>query len=178
MATSGTPLMIRPGEPLHIGVNLGLVFRKELKRTKKWDSTQSIEDLVSGYFIALKLHNYEMQEQNKKDSVPWMVAMSRDNNCVASHLIGTAVYPRVAKISMAINDEEPQTEMLMQSNFMTNELIEYITSRVTINPGDILLKGSPFWNKSPLKAGDRIIGKLQYGEREIIKVQTTLESRK
>ena len=52
--------------------------------------------------------------------------------------------------------------MLFEANYKIPCIMEYIKKYMTINKGDILLTGSPFWSPEPLKAGDFIKGAISY----------------
>ena len=56
---SGIDLLVAPHENLRVGINLGVFFGKELKRTNAWDRQRRLDESILGYFVALKFHNHD-----------------------------------------------------------------------------------------------------------------------
>lgn len=95
-----------PYEELKVGVNIGILFGEDFRRTNAWDKNRRLENSIMGYFIALKFHNYTLLQQFQTSSSPWMTAMSKEDNCVVSSLVKQAVDPANVRLSLRINDHE------------------------------------------------------------------------
>ena len=67
-------------------------------------------------------------------------------------------------LALNINGDE-QMQLLSEANYKIPYILEYVTKYMTINRGDMLLTGSPFWSKEPLKIGDKIKGTIKYDRR-------------
>jgi 2,4-diketo-3-deoxy-L-fuconate hydrolase len=72
--------------------------------------------------------------------------------------------PQDVQITLKLNGEVKQSESTADMIFGIARLIEYLTSRVRLWPGDVLLTGSPSGNGSHtnrfLRAGDILEGSI------------------
>ena len=137
---------------------------------------KNLNESIMGFFISLNFHNEDNLVGYKKDSSPWLTSVSRDQSCVVSHIYNKAIDPTSIQLNLSINGEE-QTKMLYESVHKIPRILEHLTKYMTINKGDVLMTGSPFFNTLPLKAGDHISGRLFYDQRAMIKTETYIIKR-
>ncbi len=95
----------------------------------------------------------------------WTRAKGFDTFCPLGPWIETDLDPTDVLITCRVNDELRQMASSREMVFSIAQLIVYVSSFMTLEPGDVLLSGTPA-GVSPLKAGDRVeveiegIGKL------------------
>jgi len=78
-----------------------------------------------------------------------------DTFCPLGPWIETEFDPSDALISCKVNGELRQMASTREMIFTIPQLITYITSTMTLEPGDVILSGTPS-GIGPLNAGDKI----------------------
>ena len=116
---------------------------------------------IAGYGLALDLTLRDVQSQLKAKGQPWERAKAFDGACPASGFIdarGVSVR-QTLDISLAINGDIRQQGNTSQMLFPTFELIAHMSESFTLEPGDIVLTGTPA-GVGPLTSGDALVAKL------------------
>ena len=75
--------------------------------------------------------------------------------CIAIGLDSSAL-----SIEGWVNGEKKQSSNTKQLIFPVEQLIEFVSSVMTLNPGDVITTGTPS-GVGPLKAGDRMMVKIE-----------------
>jgi 2-keto-4-pentenoate hydratase/2-oxohepta-3-ene-1,7-dioic acid hydratase in catechol pathway len=112
----------------------------------------SWRDYVRGYTIANDVTARDLQ---KKDG-QWTRAKGFDTFCPVGPYISSEVDPeRGLTLETRVNGELRQHGSTLDFIFDIPALLTYITAAITLEPGDLLLTGTPA-GVGPLKAGDRV----------------------
>jgi 2-keto-4-pentenoate hydratase/2-oxohepta-3-ene-1,7-dioic acid hydratase in catechol pathway len=85
----------------------------------------------------------------------WTRAKGFDGSCPLGPWIETSVDPTDAIVETRLNDEVVQHASTSDMVFGVAELIEYVTTFMTMLPGDVLLTGTPE-GVGPVTAGDTV----------------------
>lgn len=170
---SGSETTMAPHDQLTVGVNLAIIFKDDIPRTNQWDSSRIINKNIMGYFIAIKFHEFNLLEHYKKSGMPWLPAIGRHDCTIISHLVDKSIDPQSVQLSLKVNNDE-QVIFYQEANFKCPHIIEHVTKYTSINKGDILLTGSPFYNTTALKPGDVIEGACIYDHHRVVKAHTKL----
>jgi len=126
-------------------------------------------DYVAGYTICNDITNRELvhRQDLKALGSDWVMGKSMPGYLpMGPYLVPAALVPRPGdvQITLKLNGEVKQDESTADMIFDIPRLIEYLTSRVRLWPGDILLTGSPSGNGSHtnrfLRAGDVMEGSI------------------
>jgi fumarylpyruvate hydrolase len=114
---------------------------------------------VYGYGVGLDMTRRDLQTDLKKMSRPWEMGKSFDQSCPVSALVpvGTAGHPKKGAIWLKVNGETRQSGDLNQQIWPVDEAIAFLSTYVTLEPGDIILNGTPA-GVGPCKAGDKLEG--------------------
>uniref|UniRef100_A0A183BT04 oxaloacetate tautomerase n=1 Tax=Globodera pallida TaxID=36090 RepID=A0A183BT04_GLOPA len=138
---------------LHYEVELGVVIGIPASGIRK----ESAFEHIGGYCIALDMTDRGMQDRLKRDGQPWFLAKSFDTSCPIGEFINKndIANPHELEIYCAVNERIRQKAKTNAMMFDIPTLLEYITSRVTVNTGDLILTGTPA-GVGPCKPGDRI----------------------
>ncbi|CAD6198748.1 unnamed protein product [Caenorhabditis auriculariae] len=159
----GQPILIPPGcQNLHQEVELGVVIGKKAKNVAKNEALS----YVSGYTVALDMTARDFQDEAKKAGAPWFLAKSFDTSCPVGTFIPKEKIndPHDEELYCIINGQEKQRCRTNVMIFDIPTIIEYITQFVTLEPGDLVLTGTPA-GVSRVNSGDVIefglSGKLQ-----------------
>ncbi|HUJ14673.1 MAG TPA: fumarylacetoacetate hydrolase family protein [Thermoanaerobaculia bacterium] len=106
-------------------------------------------DVVRGFTCGNDVTARDLQ---KKD-VQFTRAKGFDTFCALGPHIETELDPRDLKLVTRVNGEIKQSGRTSQMVFPCDFLVEFITSVMTLEPGDVILTGTPA-GIGPLNAGD------------------------
>jgi 5-carboxymethyl-2-hydroxymuconate isomerase len=138
---------------IHHEVELALLIDREAKsiEAKNW------ENYVAGAGIALDLTLRDHQAIAKKKGLPWSVCKGFDGACPISSFIPINQIKNIEelKIKLYVNNKLRQNGNTNQMIFSPKILMEYISTIFTLEPGDIILTGTPS-GVGPLQKGDYI----------------------
>jgi 2-keto-4-pentenoate hydratase/2-oxohepta-3-ene-1,7-dioic acid hydratase in catechol pathway len=128
---------------------LALVIGKRASRLKASDDWRTY---VRGYTLANDVTARDLQ---KKDG-QWTRAKGFDTFCPVGPFVSDAVDPAAGLvIETRLNGEVRQKGTTADFIFAIPELLAYITAAITLEPGDLVLTGTPA-GVGPVKAGDRV----------------------
>ncbi|WP_297498129.1 fumarylacetoacetate hydrolase family protein [Thermococcus sp.] len=154
--------LIGPGEPIILPrmskrvdheVELAVIIGKRAKGVP----AEKAMDYVLGYTILLDITARDLQAEARRKGLPW--ALSKGFDTFAP------VGPRIAdkrglgiddlEIGLKVNGHLRQLGRTSEMVIKVPEIIEYISSIMTLEPGDIIATGTPA-GVGPLKHGDKI----------------------
>ncbi|NJE04282.1 fumarylacetoacetate hydrolase family protein [Thermococcus sp. MV11] len=154
--------LIGPGEPIILPrmskrvdheVELAVIIGKRAKRVPR----EKAMDYVLGYTILLDITARDLQGEAREKGLPWSLSKGFDTFA--------PVGPRIAdrrelkmddlEIGLKVNGQLRQLGRTSEMVFKVPELIEYISSVMTLEPGDIIATGTPA-GVGPLRHGDRV----------------------
>jgi acylpyruvate hydrolase len=113
----------------------------------------------------------DIQEEQKKKSLPWEKAKAFDGSAVVSQdFIALSQFDSINNISFSLKKNE---EVVQQGNssdmiFNMNKIIAFVSQFMTLKIGDLIYTGTPS-GVGPVSIGDTLQGFL--GEREMFKVK-------
>ena len=149
---------------VHHEIELALLIVKEAKSIK----SDNWENYVAGAGIALDLTLRDHQSVAKKKGLPWCISKGFDGACPISSFVSFDDIKNIdkLKIELFVNGELRQSGNTKQMIFPPGKLLEYISSIFTLEPGDIVLTGTPS-GVGPLQTGDQLKGIIEnIGEME------------
>ena len=147
-------IVIPPGlEAVGYEVELGVVIKKETKDVDK----ANVSDYIFGYTCA---NDITASEFMKKGS-PWTKGKGFDTfTPLGPSILVDADPSHVFRLKMFLNGNLTQDQTTDKMLFNVSELIEYISSIMTLFPGDVIITGTPS-GKGPLKRGDKIFAEIE-----------------
>ncbi|MDP3306404.1 MAG: fumarylacetoacetate hydrolase family protein [Erysipelotrichaceae bacterium] len=114
---------------------LGVVISVECKNVQK----EAAVDVILGYFIANDVTARDLQPKLGQ----WTACKAFDTFLPVSSWIETEFDIKSAEITTKLNGEIRQNSPISTMLFSVEELIEYISSIMTLMPGDVIITGSP-----------------------------------
>lgn len=104
----------------------------------------------------------DLQSDLKKKGLPWEIAKAFDHSAVVSPLISKDQFENLHNIDFSLekNGEVVQRGNTANMIFSIDQLISYISKRITLRKGDLLYTGTPA-GVGPVQLGDRLEGFLQ-----------------
>jgi 2-keto-4-pentenoate hydratase/2-oxohepta-3-ene-1,7-dioic acid hydratase in catechol pathway len=120
------------------------------KRARKLRRDEDLSQYIHGYTLANDVTARDLQ---KKDS-QWTRAKGFDTFCPVGPVVDTSLNLDIPlTVETRVNGELRQHGSTADFIFTLPVLLEYITAAITLEPGDLLLTGTPA-GVGPLAAGD------------------------
>ncbi len=120
------------------------------KRVSKLASDADLSSVIRGYTIANDVTARDLQ---KKDA-QWTRAKGFDTFCPVGPIVSDEVDPGAGlTVETRVNGELRQHGSTLDFIFSIPALLAYITAAITLEPGDLILTGTPA-GVGPLQAGD------------------------
>ncbi|KAH7107639.1 hypothetical protein BKA62DRAFT_684012 [Auriculariales sp. MPI-PUGE-AT-0066] len=137
----------------HHEVELGVVIGRKGRDIVAADA----ESYIAGYALAIDMTARNVQEDVKKKGLPWTTAKGFDTFTPVSSFIpkNTISDPHNLNLWLKINGEFKQNGNTEAMIVKIPQLIEHVSSIMTLEEGDLLLTGTPS-GVGPIKAGDAI----------------------
>lgn len=148
--------VIGPGEPIRYPAmssqvdyeaELGIVIRDRTSRV----TPNEARSHILGYTCANDVTARDLQ---KKDG-QWTRAKSFDTFCPVGPWIETDLDPDDLLVEAYLNNERRQSARTSQFIFNIPHLVSFISEVMTLNPGDLIITGTPA-GIGPMKPGDEI----------------------
>ena len=116
-------------------------------------------DHVYGYALGLDMTRRDLQSEAKKLARPWELGKSFDASCPITPVQPAAKigHPKSGAIWVKVNGVTKQTGDLNQQIWQIDETISFLSKYVTLEPGDIIMTGTPA-GVGPCHAGDTLTG--------------------
>lgn len=133
-------------------VELGVV----IGRRGRWISPAQANNHVLGYTVAIDVTARDLQMKDGQ----WIRGKGFDTFCPFGPWVDTDFDPADAVITCHVNGTMRQMASTQDMIFKVNQLIAFISSVMTLEPGDLILTGTPS-GVSPLVAGDVVEAKIE-----------------
>ena len=155
------------GNELHHEVELVLLIGETIKNASKTEA----ENSIIGYGVGLDMTLRDVQNELKKKGHPWTLAKCFDSSAAISDFILKKDYQLKSdeKLELKVNGVVKQSDTLKSMIFNPVEIVEYISSIMTIEKGDLVFTGTPS-GVSRVNRGDKLEAKLG----EIVKLFCTV----
>lgn len=142
------PIVLPPqSQQVEHEAELVIVFAKR----GRWISINDAMSYIFGYTIGNDVTARDLQNKDGQ----WTRAKGFDTFCPLGPWIETDFDPSDAMITCRVNDTLRQMTSTKDMIFRPRQLIAYVSSIMTIEPGDILFTGTPA-GVSPLHPGDLV----------------------
>jgi fumarylpyruvate hydrolase len=119
-------------------------------------------DHVFGYTVGVDLTRRDLQAEAKKAGRPWDMAKGFDHSAPMASLHPAAEigHPASGRIWLKVNDEARQDSDLAKQIWSVPEAVSYLSTLVRLEPGDLLMTGTPE-GVGAMVRGDRISGGIE-----------------
>ncbi|MCZ2145846.1 MAG: fumarylacetoacetate hydrolase family protein [Anaerolineales bacterium] len=145
---SGDPIILPPqSERVEHEAELAVVIRKK----SRWLRPETVREAIYGYTIANDVTARDLQQRDGQ----WTRAKGFDSFCPLGPWIETELNPADAMITCRVNGILRQMSSTRDMLFNVEQIILFASSIMTLNPGDVILTGTPAGVGS-LQAGDEI----------------------
>jgi 2-keto-4-pentenoate hydratase/2-oxohepta-3-ene-1,7-dioic acid hydratase in catechol pathway len=120
-------------------------------KTARWVDAINATEYILGYTIANDVTARDLQNRDAQ----WTRGKGFDSFCPLGPWIDTDLDPSDLMIQCRVNNELRQMASTHQMVFTINQIIAFVTSVMTLNPGDVILMGTPA-GVGPLTPGDLV----------------------
>ncbi|GAB1731126.1 hypothetical protein NU195Hw_Modified_287t1 [Hortaea werneckii] len=159
------PVLRPAGVNMHFEVELGLVIGKQVKDINT-EKDADILQYIDSYLLTIDMTGRNVQEEAKKRGLPWSIAKGFDTFLpVAGPIAKSKVTdPHNVEIYLKVNGETKQEDNTELMLFRIPKQLSDISQVMTLEPGDIVLTGTPkgvgsVTSGDVMEAGMRINGK-------------------
>lgn len=137
----GSIVIPEMSKSIHHEVELGVVIGKKCKNVSQNEAL----DHVLGYLLALDITARDIQSELKKKGWPWSIAKGFDTFAPISNVVlkKDAPNPNKLDISLKVNGELRQSSNTGNMIYSVEEIIEFISHIMTLEPGDLIMTGTP-----------------------------------
>lgn len=138
---------------MHHETELVLFIGKTVKDADKKEA----EDAITAYGVGLDMTLRDIQSELKKKGHPWTIAKGFDTSAVLSEFISKKDYKLTLNedIILRVNGTERQHAKLNKMIFTPVQIVEYISSLMTLEQGDLVFTGTPAGVNKAIK-GDKL----------------------
>ena len=126
---------------MHHEVELVLLIGQTIKDTNLKESEDAIEAFGAGLDMTLR----DVQSKLKQKGHPWTIAKCFDTSAVLSEFVLKEDHNLSLKeeIFLSVNEKERQRDKLNKMILKPAEIVQYISSLMTLERGDLIYTGTP-----------------------------------
>lgn len=153
-APEGAPVLVPPyTRDLQHELELGVVVGARARAVPE----AAAMDYVAGYALCLDMTARDVQDECKRQGLPWTLAKGFTSSCPVSAFVPKARVPDPHRLRLwlRVNGELRQQGDTAAMLFSVPYLVSYVSRVLTLEEGDLLLTGTPE-GVGPVKEGDRI----------------------
>jgi 2-keto-4-pentenoate hydratase/2-oxohepta-3-ene-1,7-dioic acid hydratase in catechol pathway len=148
--------VIGPGEPILLPPQSNLVEHEAelavvIGQRARWVSPEEAPGYILGYTAANDVTARDLQRSDDQ----WTRSKGFDTFCPLGPWIDTHLDPSDVLVTCHVNGQLRQMASTRDMLFPVPQLLAYVSSIMTLEPGDVLLTGTPS-GIGPLAAGDEV----------------------
>jgi 5-carboxymethyl-2-hydroxymuconate isomerase len=142
---------------MHHETELVLLIGKTIKDADE----KKAEEAILAYGVGLDMTLRDIQTELKKKGHPWTIAKGFDTSAVLSDFVSKENYNLSLneEIILYVNNTERQHEKLNKMIFNPVQIVEYISSLMTLEAGDLIFTGTPA-GVSKVERGDKLYAEI------------------
>ena len=146
------------GNDLHHEIELVLLIGKDVKNAL----LKEAEDSIIGYGVGLDMTLRDIQNALKKKGDPWTISKCFDTSAVLSDFVLKENYTltQKEKIELKVNGQVKQDDALDKMISSPSQLVQYISSLLRLEEGDLIFTGTPA-GVSKVNKGDKLEGSVE-----------------
>ncbi|WP_053991053.1 fumarylacetoacetate hydrolase family protein [Mangrovimonas sp. TPBH4] len=160
--------ILKSGETLHlpkvsneVWYEIELAFR--IGKTCKSVSSEEAIDYIEGLTLANDLTAKDVLAASRESKGPWALAKGFDGATPLGEFVSMDGFQDLANINftLEINGEVLQTGHSSLMIYSLGEVVEVVSSFMTLEPGDVILTGTPAKGVGLVKSGDHMVAFLE-----------------
>jgi 2-keto-4-pentenoate hydratase/2-oxohepta-3-ene-1,7-dioic acid hydratase in catechol pathway len=142
---------------MHHEVELVLLIGRNVSKA----SLKGAEDAIIGYGVGLDMTLRDLQNDARKKGDPWTISKCFDTSAVVSDFKLKVNHSLTLneEISLSVNGVLKQKDQLNKMIFNPAQIVEYISSLIMLEEGDLIFTGTPK-GVSKVNRGDKLEAEL------------------
>ena len=158
IADGGTINIPEYSNDCHHELELALLVGKTGKKIEEKEALS----YLAGYGVALDLTLRDLQTELKNKGLPWEIAKGFDTSCPLSDFVTveSVENPNDIHLTLKVNGQLRQQGSTAQMMRSVEEIIAEVSTFYTLEPGDIILTGTPA-GVSRIESGDQLEGSIE-----------------
>ena len=158
IADGGTINIPEYSNDCHHELELALLIGKTGKKIEEKEALS----YLAGYGVALDLTLRDLQTELKNKGLPWEIAKGFDTSCPLSDFVTveSVENPNDIRLTLKVNGQLRQQGSTAQMMRSVEEIIAEVSIFYTLEPGDIILTGTPA-GVSRIESGDQLEGSIE-----------------
>ena len=142
----------------HYETEMVVAIGKGGRRIQAKDATSHI----FGYGVGLDMTRRDLQQVGKDKGRPWDFGKNFDESapCAALTPASKIGHPSKGALTLVVNGKERQKADLSDMIWSVPEQIEYLSQYYTLEPGDIIMSGTPA-GVGPVQPGDELVAHIE-----------------
>lgn len=172
------PILRPKGVKLHYELELALVLGKTLKNLPDTFSKEEALDAIDGYALGLDLTARNVQAEAKSKGLPWSIAKGFDTFLPLSDFVPKDKVKDYddAWLELKVNGKVRQSDSTNLMIFKVPQLLAYCSNIMTLEPGDIILTGTPK-GVGEIKPGDQLQGTLKSDGQTVAEIDVGVDEK-
>lgn len=138
---------------MHHEVELVLLIGRKISKA----NLQEAENAIIGYGVGLDMTLRDIQNEARKKGNPWTISKCFDTSAIISDFVLKEDYKLTfdEEIALYINGVVKQKDQLNKMILNPSQIVEYISSLMTLEEGDLVFTGTPK-GVSKVNRGDKL----------------------
>lgn len=143
---------------MHHEVELVLLITEKIKNADDSEAKAAI----GGYAVGLDMTLRDLQFELKEKGEPWTLAKCFDGSAVVSDFVepDKITFTESEAIKLKVNENIKQSSTLDMMIFNSLEIVKYISSKMTLEEGDLILTGTPE-GVGKVSVGDKLTAEIE-----------------
>ncbi len=134
----------------------------QIGQTVKNGDEVEVKESIAGYAVGLDMTLRDIQSELKKKGHPWTLAKCFDGAAAVSDFVSAENVDLMGDeaISLKVNSEIRQDSTLDKMIFSPIEIVKYISSKMTLEKGDLIFTGTPK-GVGKVERGDKLFASIE-----------------
>lgn len=143
---------------MHHEVELVLLIGKVVSKA----NLKEAEEAIIGYGVGLDMTLRDVQNEAREKGIPWTISKCFDTSAVVSDFVLKENYKLTLdeEISLSVNGIVKQKDKLNKMIFNPVQIVEYISSLMILEEGDLIFTGTPK-GVGKVNRGDKLSAELK-----------------
>lgn len=163
--SEGTSISLPVGQEVVHEIELAVLIGKALKNVA---STQAAE-AIGGYCLALDMTSTTSLKYVKEHGLSWALSKNHDTFLPLSRFLAKQAVRdhQDLGLELTINGQLRQKGNTKDMIFPISEILSFLSSIMTLQPGDLILTGTPA-GATPVEPGDHLVSSLSENNRTLM----------
>ncbi|WP_422359392.1 fumarylacetoacetate hydrolase family protein [Reichenbachiella sp.] len=148
-----------PAVSNEVAYEVELAYR--ISKTGKNINEADVMDYVDAVAVCIDFTAKDVLKKSRENKGPWALAKGFDGATPISEFVSIDQFEGDINFALNLNGERVQTGNSSLMVYNLPQIVSYVSQFMTLNPGDIILSGTPAYGVGLVKAGDKLLATLE-----------------